>query len=140
VRSPFRLHHLTEIILTADRTGANGSVGGAVSLQLLKAGYHLRAVVRNEEKGGYLREGLKALGYGEESVQVVLVPDMAAPGSLDEALKGKLELLLCHNAHLIELTTPSRLHRHCTRCKRCVVWTQPERGHYANTGFTAICA
>ncbi|KAK4891784.1 hypothetical protein LTR27_009636 [Elasticomyces elasticus] len=69
-------------------TGANGSVGGAVSLQILKAGYHLRAVVRNEEKGGYLREGLKAQGYDEESVQVVLVPDMAAPGSLDEALKG----------------------------------------------------
>ncbi|KAK5711763.1 hypothetical protein LTR15_012358 [Elasticomyces elasticus] len=69
-------------------TGANGSVGGAVSIQILKAGYHLRAVVRNEEKGEYLREGLKARGYGEESVQVVLVPNMAAPGSLDEALKG----------------------------------------------------
>lgn len=68
-------------------TGATGSVGGPVALEILKAGYKVRAAVRNQSKGGILIEALTAKGFGD-AVETVVVTDMTAPGALDSALQG----------------------------------------------------
>ncbi|EMC96944.1 hypothetical protein BAUCODRAFT_433600 [Baudoinia panamericana UAMH 10762] len=67
-------------------TGATGSVGGAVADEVLKAGYKVRAVIRNQQKGKYLEEAFHER-YGKDAFHTVLVEDLTVPGALDEAMK-----------------------------------------------------
>jgi len=76
-------------MLMHNSTGATGSVGGAVALEILKAGYRVRAVVRSEEKAVYLREGLGVRGFGGDAFQIVHCEDMTTPGSLDKFMEGQ---------------------------------------------------
>ncbi|KAH8892860.1 NAD(P)-binding protein [Thozetella sp. PMI_491] len=68
-------------------TGATGCVGSGVAKELIKAGYKVRAPVRNAEKGALLSEVLQKQ-YGADCISTVLVADMVQPGSLDQAVEG----------------------------------------------------
>ncbi|KXJ87291.1 hypothetical protein Micbo1qcDRAFT_139378, partial [Microdochium bolleyi] len=67
-------------------TGATGSVGGAVANEILKAGYRVRATVRDDIKGGYLREAFHAR-YGQEAFETCLIEDMTDHNTLVTAMK-----------------------------------------------------
>ena len=70
-------------------TGANGFIGSHVVDQLLLAGYNVRGTVRAESKAGWLKEY-----FGKKQTagkfEVAIVPDMAAKGAFNEAVKGKV--------------------------------------------------
>ncbi|KAI5778122.1 hypothetical protein EDC01DRAFT_675582 [Geopyxis carbonaria] len=67
-------------------TGANGFVATHVLTALLDAGYKVKCSVRSQAK----IDGMKALRTPEElsRLQFCIVPDVAAPGAHDEAVKG----------------------------------------------------
>ena len=71
-------------------TGATGFLGYLVLVEALKQNYHVRIAVRSESKARKLFEApsLKALNPSKEQLSWVIVPDMAAPGAYDEAVKG----------------------------------------------------
>ena len=64
-------------------------MGGEIANQVLKAGYKVRAVVRNAEKAQYITEAFHER-YGKEAFHTVLIEDMGKPGCFDEAMKGIL--------------------------------------------------
>ncbi len=70
-------------------TGATGHIGFRVLVDLLKAGYTARVVVRSEDKAKTVLEApsIKALNPGS-AVSFVTVPDITADGAYDEAAKG----------------------------------------------------
>ncbi|KAH7024436.1 uncharacterized protein B0I36DRAFT_415727 [Microdochium trichocladiopsis] len=69
-------------------TGATGSVGGAVANEILKAGYRVRALVRDETKAGYLREAFHAR-YGQAAFETRLVQDPTVHTDLVDAMQVK---------------------------------------------------
>jgi nucleoside-diphosphate-sugar epimerase len=71
-------------------TGATGFLGYLVLVEALKQNYHVRIAVRSESKARKLLEApsLKALNPSKDQLSWVVVPDMAAPGAYDEAVKG----------------------------------------------------
>jgi nucleoside-diphosphate-sugar epimerase len=71
-------------------TGATGYLGYLVLVGALKKGYHIRIAVRSEAKAQKLlsSSSIKALNPSKEQLSWVIVPDMAAPGAYDEAVKG----------------------------------------------------
>jgi nucleoside-diphosphate-sugar epimerase len=68
-------------------TGANGYIASNVVEQLIIAGYRVRGTVRSIERAGWMQSLLDSK-YGTGLFSLVEVPDMAAPGAFDEAIKG----------------------------------------------------
>jgi len=68
-------------------TGVNGYIGSHMVDQLLQEGYNVRGTVRTEAKGQWVKEyfGKK---YSNQTLDLVVVPDMAAKGAFDHAVKG----------------------------------------------------
>jgi nucleoside-diphosphate-sugar epimerase len=68
-------------------TGATGYLGYLTLIELVKAGYQVRAAVRSQSKVAKVEAApsFKALN---PSVEWVIVPDMTAGGAYDEAVKG----------------------------------------------------
>ncbi|KAI3318984.1 NAD(P)-binding protein [Xylariaceae sp. AK1471] len=62
-------------------------IGSAIAHEVLRAGYRVRAPIRNVEKGQLVTE-IFHKRYGTEAFSTVLIPDMAIPRSLDEAVEG----------------------------------------------------
>ena len=71
-------------------TGATGFLGYLVLLEALKKHYNVRIAVRSEAKAQNVLEtsSIKAMNLSKEQLSWVIVPDMAAPGAYDEAVKG----------------------------------------------------
>jgi len=71
-------------------TGATGHIGFRVLLDLLTAGYKVRAAVRSEakEKTILTNPTFKALNAPSSLLSFVIVPDLQAKGAYDEAVKG----------------------------------------------------
>jgi nucleoside-diphosphate-sugar epimerase len=68
-------------------SGANGYIASNVVEQLLLAGYKVRGTVRSISRASWLQTLLDEK-YGSGSFSLFEVPDMAAPGAFDEAVKG----------------------------------------------------
>ena len=66
-------------------TGANGYIAGSTIEALLDAGYSVRGTVRAKAKAHALLDALSRYG---DKLEIVEVPDIAAPGAFDEAVKG----------------------------------------------------
>ena len=74
-------------------TGANGYIASHVVDQLLLAGYRVRATVRNVAKCAWMKDFFNGKhGSGSGSFELIEVPEMAAPGSFDQAVKGAVGL------------------------------------------------
>lgn len=73
-------------------TGANGFIASHIVDQLLKAGMKARGAVRSEEKAAWLEEYVNST-YGQDQLQIVVVPDTSIPSAYDEAVKGASEWL-----------------------------------------------
>ncbi|KAJ5631139.1 NAD(P)-binding protein [Penicillium longicatenatum] len=74
-------------------TGATGFIGFQTLLDALKAGFRVRCAVRSEAKGEALlsKPALQPLLQADNQarpVEVVVVPDQAAPGAFREAIVG----------------------------------------------------
>ncbi|KAK1244023.1 hypothetical protein MKX08_002161 [Trichoderma sp. CBMAI-0020] len=68
-------------------TGGTGMIGFKTLVEVLKAGYKVRAAVRNQ--AGFDRiASLKPLAPYVSNLESIIVPDIAAPGAYDEAVKG----------------------------------------------------
>ncbi|KAL7922549.1 hypothetical protein ACQKWADRAFT_326761 [Trichoderma austrokoningii] len=68
-------------------TGGTGMIGFKTLVEVLKAGYKVRAAVRNQ--AGFDRiTSLKPLAPYVSNLESVLVPDITVPGAYDEAVKG----------------------------------------------------
>ncbi|KAI1200476.1 aldehyde reductase [Nemania serpens] len=68
-------------------TGVNGFIASNIADQFLKFGYKVRGTTRSPEKNTWLSD-LFSRKYGEGKFEFVAVPDMAADGAFDEAVKG----------------------------------------------------
>ncbi|KAF8148636.1 hypothetical protein B0H34DRAFT_736338 [Crassisporium funariophilum] len=68
-------------------SGSNGYIAMWVVRILLERGYSVRGAVRTAEKGKYLTEYFKGLGY-EDKFELVIVDDIVKEGAFDEAVKG----------------------------------------------------
>ncbi|KAJ5455872.1 uncharacterized protein N7458_004136 [Penicillium daleae] len=78
-------------------TGATGFVGFKTLIIALKAGYNVRIVVRSASKGDKILEArsIKALKLTSEILSYVVVPDIAAPGAYDDAVKEATYVVHC---------------------------------------------
>jgi nucleoside-diphosphate-sugar epimerase len=76
-------------------TGATGFVGFLTLVDLLKAGYQVRAAIRSQSKKQKILEApsFKALALSPGQLTWVTVPDMTADGAYDEAAKGVTYIL-----------------------------------------------
>jgi NADPH-dependent methylglyoxal reductase len=73
-------HHQTILI-----TGVSGFVGGWITDAFLQAGYHVRGTVRSQSSV----ERVKNRHAGQaDQLSFAIVPDMAAPNALHDAVKG----------------------------------------------------
>ncbi|KAH6844762.1 hypothetical protein B0I37DRAFT_416348 [Chaetomium sp. MPI-CAGE-AT-0009] len=68
-------------------TGSTGSVGGAVATEILKAGYKIRALVRNEEKGQTLKAALAHL-HGVDAVELIHSTTLTDIETVESAMQG----------------------------------------------------
>jgi nucleoside-diphosphate-sugar epimerase len=68
-------------------TGANGYIGSHIADSYLQFGYKVRGTVRDAKKSSWLAEYFDK-SYGKGNFDLVEVPDMAAEGAYDEAVKG----------------------------------------------------
>ena len=68
-------------------TGLNGFVGAVLGKYVLSKGYKLRGTVRRLESIDDIIKG--PLATYKDRVEIVLIPNMAAPGAFDEAVIGK---------------------------------------------------
>ena len=62
-------------------SGANGYIAMWVARTLLERGFSVRGTVRTEDKGEFLIEYFKALGYGDK-FEVVVVDDIGKVSNL----------------------------------------------------------
>ncbi|KAK4206662.1 hypothetical protein QBC37DRAFT_444935 [Rhypophila decipiens] len=74
-------------LLTTGRTGSTGSVGGSVATEIVKAGYKIRALVRNDEKGRYLRETLTN-SHGADAVELSHTASLTDREAIESAMQG----------------------------------------------------
>jgi nucleoside-diphosphate-sugar epimerase len=63
-------------------SGANGYIAMWIVRTLLERGFPVRGTVRTEDKGKFLIEYFKSLGYGDK-FEVVVVADITKAGNLD---------------------------------------------------------
>ncbi|KAK9427488.1 hypothetical protein V1505DRAFT_379982 [Lipomyces doorenjongii] len=68
-------------------TGVNGFVGSHIADSLLRKGYKVRGTVRSKDRAAWVQVAF-AERNPSAAFEIVLVPDVAAPGALDEAVKG----------------------------------------------------
>jgi nucleoside-diphosphate-sugar epimerase len=68
-------------------SGANGYIASNVCDQFLTTGYKVRGTVRSLSRGSWL-QSLFDSKYGPGHFSLCEVPDMAAPGAFDKAIKG----------------------------------------------------
>lgn len=70
-------------------TGANGYIASHIIDQLLAKGYRVRGTVRSDAKGKWVHDffGKK---YDPGKIEVAVVPDMAAKGAFNDAVKGEI--------------------------------------------------
>ena len=61
-------------------SGANGYIAMWIVCTLLERGFTVRGTVRTEEKGKYMIEYFKSLGYGDK-FEVVVVDDIVKVGT-----------------------------------------------------------
>jgi len=66
-------------------TGASGFVAAHVLHDFLGAGYNVRAAVRSESTANKVR---KTHGKYGDALSFAIIPDIAATGAFDEAVKG----------------------------------------------------
>ncbi|KAJ7615949.1 D-lactaldehyde dehydrogenase [Roridomyces roridus] len=66
-------------------SGTNGYVAVWVVRKLLESGFSVRGTVRSADKGQHLTELFKSYG---DKFELIVVPDIAAEGAFDEAVKG----------------------------------------------------
>jgi len=66
-------------------SGIGGFLASQVALAFLKAGYSVRGTIRSQAKAD--QYAAKFSSYGER-LSLAIVPDIAAPGSFNEAIKG----------------------------------------------------
>lgn len=76
-------------------SGANGYIASHVVDQLLLAGYRVRGTVRSAERAAWLQPFFDGR-YGPDKFSLFEVPDMAAPGAFDEAVRDAAGF--CHVA------------------------------------------
>jgi nucleoside-diphosphate-sugar epimerase len=71
-------------------TGATGHLGFRTLIDLLTAGYYVRAAVRSEAKKQVIlaNPAYKALKLPADRLTFALVPDLTVAGAYDEAIKG----------------------------------------------------
>jgi nucleoside-diphosphate-sugar epimerase len=71
-------------------TGSTGFVGFLTLIDLLKAGYRVRAAIRSQAKKQKIIDtpSYKAINPSASQIEWVTVPDMNAPGAYDAAAKG----------------------------------------------------
>lgn len=69
-------------------SGVSGFIGSHVADQTLAAGYKVRGTTRSVQKSAWVEEYFKKR-YGSDNFELIEVPDMAAEGAFDEAVKGK---------------------------------------------------
>ena len=71
-------------------TGATGYLGYLVLVEALRAGYRARIAIRSASKLQKVLSApsIKSLNLQPDQLTSVVVPDMAAPGAYDEAVKG----------------------------------------------------
>ena len=63
-------------------SGANGYIGMWIVRTLLERGFAVRGTVRTEDKGKFMIEYFKSLGYGDK-FEVVIVDDITKVGVID---------------------------------------------------------
>lgn len=68
-------------------SGANGYIAVWVVRTLLEHGYSVRGTVRSESKGTHLLNLFKD-EVKSGNFELVVVPDITAPGAFNEAVKG----------------------------------------------------
>ena len=68
-------------------TGASGLLASNIVDRFLHYGYKVRGTVRDPKKGAWLTD-LSDEKYGKGNLELVVVPDMAAEGAFNEAVKG----------------------------------------------------
>ncbi|THH07729.1 hypothetical protein EW145_g3174 [Phellinidium pouzarii] len=68
-------------------SGANGFLAVYIIKDLLERGYTIRGTVRSESKNAYLLNLFKKEAQ-DGKFELVVVPDITAPGAFDEAVKG----------------------------------------------------
>lgn len=69
-------------------TGANGFVASHVAQQFLQRGYKVRGTIRDLEKSSWLTQDVFKSYTNTGDFELVVVPDLAAPGAFDSAIKG----------------------------------------------------
>ena len=62
-------------------SGANGYIAMWIVRTLLERGFTVRGTVRTEEKGKFMIEYFKSLGYGGDKFEVVIVDDIVKVGN-----------------------------------------------------------
>jgi uncharacterized protein YbjT (DUF2867 family) len=73
---------MTQTVLV---TGASGFIAAHILNVFLEAGFKVKATVRSERTAENVR---KTHGRFGDALSFVIVPDIAAPGAFDEAVKG----------------------------------------------------
>lgn len=67
-------------------TGLNGFIAARAAEAFLQAGYSIRGTVRAKSSAKAVVDALSQ--YGADKLEVIEVPDIAAAGAFDEAVKG----------------------------------------------------
>jgi nucleoside-diphosphate-sugar epimerase len=86
-------------------TGVNGLVASNVAAQALSFGYKVRGTVRNIEKAQWMQDRFDKEYPG--SFELVAVPDLAADGAFDDAVKGVSGI--AHIASIIGYVDPNKM-------------------------------
>ncbi|KAI0020016.1 NAD(P)-binding protein [Xylariomycetidae sp. FL0641] len=79
-------------------TGANGLLGSHAVDQLLAAGYRVRGSVRDPARCAWLRRHADAR-HGPGRLELARVPDLAAPGAWDAAVRGVAGVVAVAGGH-----------------------------------------
>jgi nucleoside-diphosphate-sugar epimerase len=62
-------------------TGANGYMAMWINRNLLERGFTVRGTVRTEDKGKFMKDYFKSLGYGDDKFEVIVVDDIVKVGN-----------------------------------------------------------
>jgi nucleoside-diphosphate-sugar epimerase len=77
-------NNITTMTQTVLVTGASGFIAAHIIEAFLSAGFHVRGTVRNESSAQKVREAHPTAG---DALSFAIVPDIAAAGAFDEAVK-----------------------------------------------------
>ncbi|KFY46762.1 hypothetical protein V494_00342 [Pseudogymnoascus sp. VKM F-4513 (FW-928)] len=83
-------------------TGANGFVASHVVQQFLQRGYKVRGTIRDLEKSSWLIEDVFKSYADSGDFELVVVPDLAATGAFDDAIKGVSAII--HTASIVSFS------------------------------------